>query len=180
MDATEINQLAIKALTSKEAQSSLVKSLQSEMVKLVRLSRIHPNHYHDAVQEVLIQLLTCVKRYDPSLGDFLVYAKSSVNKLLKELSNPNRRRRGMVRSQGMDLDNVDLPAPPESTPQDVAELLVQLPSLHRDVVTDHFGIGKPRELSINQIAARRKLPNTKVKQVLSEAMTVLRSKGGEL
>lgn len=157
----------------------LLKQLQPGFVLLIRRSRIHPNDREDAVQEVLMRVMTCVSKYEPAQGDFENYVNSSVRTALMNIHARNGRQHvhesaGVDAVKGMSLIGWDHTTITDRTravePQrsDVDELEI-LPLAHRDIVRDFYGIGLQRSFSINQIAARRKLPNAKVKAVLAEA-----------
>ncbi len=161
--------LVVRAKSDRTVLTEIIHFLQPELISKVRASRIHPNDYPDAVQEVLILVIGCVKSFDPSKGDFLHYVRVSVSGLLKDFhSKEGRRHAGVVSGQ------VDVPAPVQKELPSAEEYMRDLTEVQRNVVGDHFGLGGSRPYSINQIAARRGMPNAKVKKELAEALVAMR------
>lgn len=168
--SSEFNECAARAKGGdRPAMAELVGLLRPRLVGMVRASRIHRNDRADAVQEVLIQVVRCVEKFDPELGDFENYVMSSVSRLLMTLHG----REGERHATEVLCEPVDVMAEPPRG-QFALEHLDGLSHERREIVRDYYGVDRPRSFSVNQIAARRKISNAKVKAELQEARRQMR------
>lgn len=168
-----MNADAVEAKGCREAMARVVAALQPRLVELVRSSSIHRNDRADAVQEVLIQVIKCVQGYDPARGDFVNYAVHSAKLVLYRTHAKN----GKTHGREVCVEDLEVEARPESTEQvTTVDDSSGIPVMHREVVGDYYGIGRPRSYSINQIAARRGMSNAAVRDALREAVSAAKGK----
>jgi len=170
LDNASLNIIVIRAKTCRVSMSEVIKELQPRLVELVRASLIHRNDRADAVQEVLIQVLRCVASYDPEKGDFANYALSSAKLLLYR----EHKKNGRVHNHETHQEVPEAASPDSKEPP--VETAPVIPAKYREVVGDYYGIDRPRSYSINQIAARRGMSNTAVRNALKESISLMKGK----
>ena len=166
---SELNDAAVRAKAGGDpAMAELLRLVQPLLVGMIKFAAVHKNDRSDAVQELLIVTVACVRKYDPDLGDFENYLTTAASNLLATFSGGERYRHG----HEVLRDPPTEPAAPQLLRS--GEYTEGLPPLQAAIVRDHFGIGLQRSFSINQIAARMGLSNSKVRTELREAIRRMR------
>lgn len=167
MDAREADSLTDALVRQagrgeQDAIARVLDILHGDLAVLIRQAHINTSDRDDASQDAVLVVMACAQSFDPQLGTFRAYVHVSVRKMLRKFHHLGPILLAAVPDLPYEARDVELEA------VDVIGT-----ATHPEIVRDYFGIGRP-ELSVNQIAARRRMAPRRVQAALTESLQVMR------